>query len=64
MIHIEPFKKYNKKEIMSFLEFNEAQLKLAEQRKLIVFFDGFMYGVYIFQFIRDNHKRLEDLQVS
>jgi hypothetical protein len=64
MIQIEPLKKYNKKEIMAFLEFNEAQLKLAEQQKLIVFFDGFMYGVYLFQFLRDNCMRLEALKVS
>jgi hypothetical protein len=64
MIHIEPFKKYTKKEIMAFLEYNEAQLKLAEQQRLVVFFDGCMYGVYLFQFLRDNYKRLEDLRIS
>jgi hypothetical protein len=64
MIQIEPFKKYTKKEIMAFLEFNDAQLKLAEQHKLVVFFDGCMYGVYLFQFLIDNYKRLEDLRNS
>lgn len=62
MINIEPFKKYNKKEISNFLEFSDNQLKFAEQQKLIVFFDGYMYGLYFFQFLKTNTKQLEQIK--
>lgn len=61
MVDIVPFKKYNKKEIMTLLSFNEAQLKIAEQNKWIIFNDGNMYGVYFFQFLRSYSKQLEGL---
>ena len=61
MVILEPLKKYSKKEIMALLSFNEAQLKAAEQKKWLVFFDGNMYGIYFFQFLRDYSKQLEGL---
>ena len=39
VVDIELLKKYNKKEIMALLGFNEAQLKAAEQKK-------WLYGLY------------------
>ena len=46
---------------MALLSFNEAQLKAAEQKKWLIFFEGNMYGVYFFQFLRDYSKQLEGL---
>jgi hypothetical protein len=64
MINIEPFKKYNKKEIMEILSFNDSQLKKSEQVKYLIFFEGYMYGVYFFQFLRSYSNQLEDIQCS
>lgn len=61
MIDIEPFKRYNKKEVCTLLELNEEQIKLAESKKYIVFFDGCVYGILLFQFIRDFGTQLEKI---
>lgn len=62
MINIEPFKKYTRKDIQTLLEFTDAQLKAAEQKKLIVMFDGTMYGISFFQFLKQNHLELEKIK--
>jgi len=59
MIVIEPERKYTRKEIMAFLEYNKEQLTDAENRKFIVFTGEYMYGVYFFQFLKNNCKQLE-----
>jgi len=61
MTNIEPFKRYSRKEIMELLSFNDTQLKQAEQSKYLIFFDGYMYGVYFFQFLRSFHLQLENI---
>jgi hypothetical protein len=61
-IEIEPFRRYSRKEVMAFLQLDGEQMKLAEQQRLIVFFQDYMYGIYLYQFMRDNCKRLEDLK--
>jgi hypothetical protein len=64
MILIEPQKKYNKKEIMELLEYNSKQLQEAITKKLLVFTDETMYGVYFFQFLKNNSKQLEIIQLT
>lgn len=60
-VEIQPFKKYTKKEIASLLELSDDKLKKAEEKKYLVFFDGGMYGVYLFQFLRSYSKQLEEI---
>lgn len=62
MINIEPFKKYSRKEVQQLLEFDDAQLKIAEQKKLIIMFDGSVYGISFFQFLKQNHLELENIK--
>ncbi len=64
MITIDPMKKYNRKEILSLLEFTEEQLKKAESDHLISFFDGSMYGLYFFQFLKSNASKLEQIKTG
>jgi hypothetical protein len=61
-MQIELLKRYNKKEIVQLLEMSDAQLKRAEEKKLLIFFDGGMYGVYFFQFLQANSDKLEEIQ--
>lgn len=61
-IIIEPNKRYSKKEIMIFLQYDNKQLEVAENEKLISFSDGYIYGVYFFQFLRNNHLELEKIK--
>lgn len=56
-----PEKKYSKKEISDILQYNSKQLEAAEKQKLIVFQDNTIYGVYFFQFLRNNHIKLEEI---
>jgi hypothetical protein len=61
-IHIDPQKKYNKKEVMELLEYTPKQLEEAEKRKLVIFQDGNMYGIYFFQFLTINCSKLEQIK--
>lgn len=61
-IIIDPQKKYTRSEVKTFLEFEEDQLKLAEKNNLIHFFGSTIYGVYLFQFLKTNYKKLEEIK--
>ena len=61
-MNVELLKRYNKIEIASLLQFTDAQLKIAEQKKYLVFFDGYMYGIYFFQFLKTYNKQLENIK--
>lgn len=61
-MNIELLKRYSKKEIAVILDFTDAQLKTAEHRKYLVFFDGGMYGIYLFQFLKTYSKQLEEIK--
>ena len=58
-IEIDPAKKYSRSEVQKLLDFTPAQLKVAEEKKLILFFDNQLYGVYFFQFLSTNAPKLE-----
>lgn len=60
-MNIDLFKKYTKSEIKDLLQFNDTQLKIAIDKKLIVFMDNFMYGAYFFQFLKSNASELESI---
>ena len=59
MIDIEPTKSYSKADIKKLLDFTDKQLKIAEEQKLIIFSNNSIYGVYFFQFLKNNYKQLE-----
>lgn len=62
-IHVDSAKAYSKEDIKRLLQMNDAQLKKAEDEKLLIFSQNkTMYGVYFFQFLVRNCKRLEDIQ--
>ena len=61
-ITIDPQKKYTRSEVKTFLEFEEDQLKLAEKNNLINFFGSTIYGIYLFQFLKTNYKKLEEIK--
>lgn len=61
-INIEPFRKYTKNEVMELLEYTPEQLKLAEEKKLIIFFEKTMHGILFFQFLKNNATMLEQIK--
>jgi hypothetical protein len=61
-ITIDPQRKYTRNEVKTFLEFEEDQLKLAEKNNLISFFGATIYGIYFFQFLKTNYKKLEEIK--
>ena len=54
-------KKYSKQDIKDFLDYDDKQLKIAEERKYLNFEGNSMYGIYFFQFLKNSVKKLEEI---
>jgi hypothetical protein len=58
-VEVELSKSYTKKEIQTFLQFSDVQLQRAMDAGLVKFDNNKMYGLFFFQFLKNNHKKLE-----
>lgn len=62
MIEIEISKRYTRNEVALLLELTDIKLKKAEEIGLIKFDQGGLYGLYLFQYLRQNVHKLEQVQ--
>jgi hypothetical protein len=61
LVDIELSKRYSKSEIQNLLEYSDKQFTIAIERQYIKFEGNTMFGLFFFQFLRQNHKKLEEL---